>query len=274
MQQTTSDFASRAFTASTPRLAYTVHGPADGIPVALLHGVGSSASTWQELRSHLGADLRLVAIDYRGHGASDPQPGPFDVQLFVDDHLRLLDELDIESAHVIGFSVGAIFAQAIAVARPERTRSIVLLSSIAGRTPQEQQRALARLEVIRTTPPAESASASIERWFTADFIVRRPELVEAERSIVCAVDHPSYAATYEVLATTDLIDEAQQVQVPTLIVTGEHDEGSTPAMSHQLHDRIENSSLVIVPGVKHYVHIEKAADLAALITDFLHGTTS
>ena len=270
MQQTPDTPADRAFTASIPRLAYTVRGPETGTPVVLLHGVGSSASTWIELQSHLGSDLYLVALDYRGHGASDPVTGTCDLSMFVDDHVRLLDELGIRSAHVVGFSVGAIFAQAIAVAHPDRTRSVVLLSSIAGRSPEERDRALSRLEVIRRTPPAESAAGSIRRWFTADFIDRRPDLVEAERSIVAGVDHPSYAATYEVLATTDLVDQAQHVAVPTLVVTGEHDEGSTPAMSRQLHERIAGATLVVVPGVKHYLHIERAAELAVLVTDFLH----
>lgn len=272
MQQTTSDPSSRAFSTTQPRLAYTLHGRADGTPVAMLHGVGSSASTWNQLRAHLGDNLLIVAIDYRGHGASAPDAGPLEVSTFVGDHLRVLDELGIESAHVIGFSVGAIFAQAIAVSHPERTRSIILLNSIAGRTEAEQSRALARLEVIRTTPPAESAAGSIRRWFTADFIAARPDLVAAEQAIVSAVDHPSYAATYQVLATTEVIGEAHRVSVPTLIVTGELDEGSTPAMSTRLHERIGDSRLVVVPGVKHYLHIERAAELAAVITEFLNGT--
>lgn len=269
MQQRRTYDATRVLTASSPRLAYTVNGAVDGAAVVLLHGVGSSASTWKELTGHLPAEFSYVAADYPGHGRSEPVPGPYSLEMFVADHLRLLDELGIGSAHLVGFSVGAIFAQAIAARHPERTRSAVLLSSIAGRTPAQRERALARLAVIREQPPARSSADSTRRWFTEQFRARRPDLVAAEQDIVAAVDHASYAATYEVLATTDLIDQADQVTVPTLIVTGEHDEGSTPQMSALLHERIADSHLVVLPGVKHYIHIERAQVLGDLLGGFL-----
>jgi pimeloyl-ACP methyl ester carboxylesterase len=262
----------RAFTSSRPVLAYIVSGAANGVPVVLLHGVGSSASTWAELLPRLGSEYRYIAADYRGHGASEPVEGPYQVDDFIADHLRLLDELEITSAHLVGFSIGAIFAQAIAVAHPDRTRSLILLNSIAGRTEAERERALDRLEHIRTTPPADVASVSVQRWFTTEFLQRRPDLVEAEVAIIANVDHDSYTASYRVLATSDRLSDAHLVQTPTLIVTGELDVGSTPLMSQQLHARISGSQLMIRPGLRHYLHIEDAAALGALITDFLRTT--
>lgn len=256
-------------TRTRPRLAYMLSGPADAPCVILLHGVGSSASTWNELRRHLGGEFRYLAADYRGHGASDAPAGSYSVDDFVADHFRLLDELGIQTAHLVGFSIGAIFAQAIAVARPERTLSLVLLNSIGGRTEAEKERALARLEVIRSTSPAEVADGSLSRWFTTDFARLRPDLVEAERAIVAANAPEPYAASYAVLATTEILPSAHLVGVPTLIITGELDEGSTPAMSAKLHERIRDSRLHIRPGVKHYLHIEEAEAIGGLITGFL-----
>lgn len=263
------DIPLRRWTEASPRLAYTLSGPTDAPCVVLLHGVGSSASTWDELRRHLGGEFRYLAADYRGHGASEAPAGPYSVEDFVADHFRLLDELSIDAAHLVGFSIGAIFAQAIAVARPERTLSLVLLNSIGGRTDAEKERALARLEVIRTTPPAEVANGSLARWFTADFARLRPDLVDAERAIVAANAPEPYAASYQVLATTEILPTAHLVSVPTLIITGELDEGSTPAMSAKLHERIVGSRLHIRPGVKHYLHIEEAEAIGGLITGFL-----
>ncbi len=149
----------RLFTTSRPAIAYRfIDGP--GEPVLFLHGVGSSASTWNELFAGLGGRFTIIAPDYRGHGFSEAPPVPYELDDFVDDQLRLLDELGIESVHVVGFSIGAIFAQALALAEPRRVRSLVLLSTIGDRTPAEQQRAFERFETIRTADLPDLAAAS------------------------------------------------------------------------------------------------------------------
>jgi pimeloyl-ACP methyl ester carboxylesterase len=260
----------RAFTASSPSIAYVVEGSGDDT-VVFLHGVGSSASTWGELLPRLGNDRRLVAADLRGHGQSDPGGVPYRLEDFVGDHIRLLDELDLSAAHLVGFSLGAVIAQAIALAYPERVSSLVLLNCIGARSDAERAHALERLEVIRTTDPAVGVRQSIERWFTPAFIPARPDLVEGEAAIVSVTARVPYAAAYEVLATTDLIDGVHAIDCPTLIVTGEHDVGSTPRMSAEIHARIPGSELVVVDGLKHYLHIEAAAQVADLITGFLRN---
>jgi len=269
MQDIASTTIAKRYTSSEPRLAYSVSGPADGACVVLLHGVGSSSETWAELGPHLGSEFRYLMPDYRGHGGSDAGALPYGLADFVADHFRLLDELGIESAHLVGFSIGAVFAQAIARAAPARTRSLVLLNSIGGRSEAEQERALARLGVIRTTPPAEIAATSLKRWFTPGFLAAHSELAAAERDIVAANVPAPYAAAYAVLATTDELHLAHEIAAPTLIVTGEFDEGSTPEMSRKLNAAIPGSRLEIRPGLKHYLHIEDAEALGGLITGFL-----
>jgi pimeloyl-ACP methyl ester carboxylesterase len=164
-----------------------------------------------------------------------------------------------------------VIAQAIALAHPERVSSLVLLNCIGGRSDAERARALERLEVIRTTDPAVGVRQSIERWFTPGFIQASPSLVEREAAIVSVTAPVPYAAAYEVLATTDLIDEVHAIACPTLIVTGEHDVGSTPRMSREIHARMPGSELVVVDGLQHYLHVEAAAQIAELITAFLRG---
>lgn len=268
MQQVPRFLAPRQVSDSTPRLAFTEAGASDGPVVVLLHGVGSSSDTWAELMPRLSSHRRYLMPDYRGHGGSDAPAGPYVVDDFVDDLVRLLDELGIERVSIIGFSIGAVIALSFALAEPERVASLVLLNSIAGRTPAELDRARTRLALIRSTPPAELAPASAERWFTERFRAEHPELVEAELAIVSRVDHSAYAAAYEVLVETDQLDRAHEVGIPTLIATGEGDLGSTPAMSEKLAASIAGSRLVIVPELKHYMHIEDAAGIARLVDDF------
>lgn len=251
-----------------PRLAYRDR-PGTGRTVLLLHGVGSSSQTWDELERHLPTDARLIAPDYRGHGASDAPEPPYVLQDFVDDAVRLLDGLGIPAVDVVGFSIGALFAEAIALRHPERVHSLVLLNSIGDRTAEERERAALRLASIRTTPPGAGLDASARRWFTDGFRERRPDLVDAELAIVGATPHRPYAASYAVLVQNDLIGELSAIRVPTLVATGQHDIGSTPRMSESIHRRIPSSRLVVVHDVRHYMHIEAAAEVGDLVTDFL-----
>ena len=259
-------------TVSAPEIAYRIREStaADGADVVvLLHGVGSSSATWAELAPLIDERFTLVMPDYRGHGDSAAPDPPYRVDDFVDDLLRLAAELGLGRYHLVGFSIGAVFGQAVALAAPEAVASLVLLNSIADRTAAEREHALARLEVIRAGDPGDIAESSAERWFTPDFRAERPDLVEAETMIVAANEPGPYAAAYEVLATTDLIDSVDGIRCPVLLITGEDDRGSTPRMSEAIRDRIPSAELVVVPGLRHYLHIEAAPLLAGLINDFL-----
>lgn len=261
------------FTKSTPRINFLDVAADEGSdlslpPLLLLHGVGSSSRTWDELRPHL-RHRRIIAPDYRGHGASEASEPPYELDDFVFDAVRLLDELRVPKVDVVGFSIGALFAEQLQLTHPDRVASIVLLSSIAARTEEERARSSARLSVIETTPPTETAQLSAVRWFSPEFRERRPDLVADEVRIVAGVQHRPYAATYRVLVENDPIDKVHAISCPTLIITGEFDEGSTPRMSERLHDTIPGSELHIIRGSKHYAHIEAAADVAQLINEFL-----
>lgn len=257
----------RAVTASAPGLAYfddAARAPA----VLFAHGVGSSAATWRELFTRLPG-YRLIASDMRGHGRSSVPAGPYTLDDLVRDQVRVMDELALDTVHFVGFSIGALIGQALALAHPQRVASLTLLSGITGRTPEEAARAAARLEVIRSSAPADVARGSVARWFTPAFAERRPGLVADEVAIVSATDPLGYAASYEVLAGSDLIDRIHAIAVPTLVATGEHDIGSTPRMSARMHERIAGSRLTILPGLKHYIHIEGSDAVADLLAGFL-----
>jgi len=262
----------RRFSSSRPGISYldvpARAGREGALPLLLLHGVGSSSDTWSELLPLLDG-RRVVAPDYRGHGASEIAPLPYAMDDFVDDAFRLLDELKIAAAHVAGFSIGALFAERMAILRPQRVATLVLLNSIADRTLAQRERAAARHQLIASTPPAELASGSAARWFTPAFREANPKPVGDEVGIVSAIAHAPYASSYGVLVENDLIDAVGAIECPTLIITGELDEGSTPAMSRALAERIAGSRLVIVPGVKHYIHIERPAAIASEVNAFL-----
>lgn len=101
----------------------------DGPPVVLIHGFTSSSESWTEIGvvPRLSGDFRTIAIDCRGHGKSGRphEPSMYGMHM-VHDVVAALDTLDIEDAHVVGYSMGAEIALRTTVAYPQRVRSLVI----------------------------------------------------------------------------------------------------------------------------------------------------
>ncbi|MBF8187690.1 alpha/beta fold hydrolase [Nonomuraea sp. K274] len=247
-----------------------VDGPPDAVtPTMLIHGVGSDLTRWDPVVAPLAANGTVVRYDLRGHGASMKPPGPYDIADFVADHMRLMSELGIERANVVGFSLGGLIAQAVALRHPDVVEKLVILSAVAGRTEEQRAAALERLRAVEDGGPALVADGGA-RWYTDDFRARHPEVVRAHLERFVRNDPAAYTAAFRVLATTDLIDELHRITAPTLVMTGSLDVGSPPAMAEAMHDRIPGSRLMIVEGVKHAI-LEEAPDVVATtIRDFLH----
>src|SRR5436305_15127962 len=107
-------------------LHYDVVGRRDGTPVLMIQGLGVDSRGWALQRPRLGRKHRLVLVDNRGVGKSQVPPGPYDLLVMAEDAITCLDAAGIETAHVIGASMGGVIAQIIGVTYPERVRSLVL----------------------------------------------------------------------------------------------------------------------------------------------------
>jgi pimeloyl-ACP methyl ester carboxylesterase len=104
-----------------------------GEPLLLIQGMSGTHVAWGEpLRSRLEAEFDCIAFDNRGVGLSGAVNEPFTIAEMAVDAAGLLDALEIESAHVLGISMGGMIAQELALAEPERVRSLTLGCSYCG----------------------------------------------------------------------------------------------------------------------------------------------
>ena len=106
------------------KLHYTEHG--SGEPLILLHGNGEDSSYFEHQTAFFQNRYRVIAVDTRGHGSSPRGTAPLTLNQFADDLRAFMDELDIASAHILGFSDGANVAMLFALANPTRVKSLVL----------------------------------------------------------------------------------------------------------------------------------------------------
>ena len=256
----------------SPTLFYQVEGrqiDTDRPTVVLIHGVGADGSSWDEVVPALTPHFTVIRLDLRGHGRSGPVEGALVLEDFAHDVLDVMTAAGVARAHVVGFSLGGMIAQSLALDHAERVDRLVLLSAVAGRTEQERARVRERLEILRTQGIGAITGAAQDRWFTAGFIERHPELVRHRMEQLKHNHAASYAAAYTVFSTSDLGERLHGITRPTLVATGEHDVGSNTRMALFMHAQIPGAQLRILPDLKHSVLVEAPNTIAEMLLNFL-----
>lgn len=238
--------------------------------VALLHGVGLDHTMWEPTAELLADRFALVTPDLLGHGRNRPAPAGTTLE-----HLALDAAAEIPpGAHVVGFSLGALVAQHLALHRPELVATLTSVSSVCRRTPQEREQVLERLRLARTDFEA-AVSASLRRWYAGTDV--GAESVNRTEATLRANDVESFHNCYRVFATADaeLGPDLHRIAAPAVAVTGGDDPGSTPEMTHRLAAALPNCRAAIVPGTRHMLPVQRpeavADHVTALIGDNAHA---
>ncbi|GEB50050.1 alpha/beta fold hydrolase [Streptomyces cacaoi] len=224
-----------------------------GTPVVLLHGVGLDRRMWDRCRPALAARHRVRAVDLRGHGASPAAAPGLGLTELADDVLKVSER----PAHLVGFSLGALVAAAVALREPSAVASLTLVSSVARRSARERESVLRRLHTAREDFTA-AADAAVERWFAPRWRAEEPQLADSVRATLLGQDRASYLACYEVFARADaeLWPRLGAVAAPTLAVTGSEDPGSTPLMTRRLADAVPGARYALIEGARHLLPLE------------------
>ncbi|TPI13022.1 alpha/beta fold hydrolase [Mesorhizobium sp. B4-1-3] len=242
-----------------------------GVPLVCIHGVGSYLEAWSGVAERLKDRFAVLAFDLRGHGRSSRVKGRYEIDDFVGETLALADHLGFATFNLAGFSLGGLIAQRLALTHVERLQKLVLLSTIAGRTLEERHAVRGRLATLMVSDAPAHHAASLSRWLTEDFQDRNPDIIAELRRRDAENDRDCYAAAYRVLAETDFGGILDRITCPTLIVTGENDQGSSPRMARLMHEQVQGSELAILPGLRHSILIEAPALVAETMADFLLG---
>lgn len=236
--------------------------------VVLLHGVGLDHTMWDPVAALLADRFTLCTPDLSGHGTRPPAAAG---TTLADLARGVVDEIP-PGSHLVGFSLGALVAQHLAVHRPELVSTLTSVSSVCRRTADERAAVLARLHRAETDFAA-SVAASIDRWFAGSDV--DPDWIRRTREILSANDVESFVNCYRVFATADaeVAPGLGSIAVPALAVTGGDDPGSTPDMTHRLAAALPDCRAVVVSGARHMLPVERPRELAGHITTFIGEAT-
>ncbi|MDQ3729568.1 MAG: alpha/beta fold hydrolase [Actinomycetota bacterium] len=255
-------------------LAYEAAGR--GADVLLMHAGLSDARMWDPQWGPLSQGFHAIRYDARGFGSSVDPTRPYTLH---GDGMDVLGALDVESAAVVGCSMGAYAALDMAIALPHRVSALVVVSG----TPSGWAHTadiLAQWEAVDTAYEQSGIDAAneLEMKMWLDGPSRSPDAVDsAVRRSVASVNRVllERQSAFEI-EPGDLepaaADRLGEVEVPVLIVTGELDQPSVLAGSFEI-ARGTGAEHVEIAGAAHFPNLEKPAEFNQAILDFLERST-
>jgi len=248
---------------------FEVTGPAAAPPLLLIHSLGASGHVFDPLVPALAPAFRVVRYDLPGHGLSSPPAAGTGASVaeLARGAAALLDRLGIGRAHVFGLSLGGQVALALAAATPGCVDRLVLCATAPRLGSPELWSQ--RIDAVKSAGLASIADAVLARWTTAGFAARAPADAAGLRAMLLATHPDGYAAGCAALRDADLRAQCGQVSAPTLAIAGERDPAAPLADVQAMAAAIRGARLAVIPAAAHLPPVERPAEVAALLADFL-----
>lgn len=252
-----------------PRIAVNVCG--SGEAVIFLHGVGSTRSSWDAQLASLQRTHFAAAWDARGYGDSDDYDGRLDFAAdFSRDLANVLDGLNVRSAHIVGLSMGGLIAQCFYFAHPDRVATLVLAHTFPSFAALGEK-FVKQFVATRLQPLLEGGSPEDMADATVQALLGPAASEGARRHLhqsLSALRREPYTKTLQGLVAQEAPGLLEEIRVPTLVLTGEHDRLSPPPLSHSMSARIAGSELKIIANCGHLSNIERPAELSTIVHAF------
>jgi 3-oxoadipate enol-lactonase len=237
--------------------------------LVFLHGIGGNRRNWHPNLPAFSARFHAAAWDARGYGDSDD--GPLDIPSWSDDLRRLLDHFEAPGAHLVGLSMGGLIAMDFARRWPARILSLTLCDTLPdlGHLPEETRRdflARRREPLLRGAEPRDIAPDVARSLVGPD---APPEVLGALVDSIARLRKASYLQAIDAVVSAKAAGDLGALRVPTLLVVGEADRLTTPALMQAMAARIPGARLALVPGAGHLPNLESPAAFADVVFDFL-----
>lgn len=260
-----------ATTSDGIRVHYQVTGRPGGPPVLLIQGLGADKHGWDLQRFALAWSHRTVAFDNRGAGRSDKPHGPYSLEQMANDAVAVLDHAGVESAHIVGASMGGAISQFVAVYHPERVRSLTLTCTACRNHPWRHE-LLSNWGATAREHGMGAMTGTAARWVIGPRSFRRimPAIGWLGPLAFGRPAHAFAAQVDAILSVDDSISERlREITVPALVVVGNQDILTPRGDSEELAELIPTAELVVISGAAHGLMVEHASTYNRVLIDFL-----
>ena len=240
-------------------------------PLVLVHGLADDHRAWRRALAPLALRHRVVLYDFRGHGRTSLGQADSSLRQLSEDLVTLLDALEIERAHLCGFSLGGTIVMRTAIDHPGRVAKLipVATSSRVGRAASDWY--AARAEMVRSGAPelratleqdARDIYGNAPGEFEEGWLIRSQSTADPR-------GYGNACAAMAALNADPLDPRLPGIQAPTLVICGERDQLCPPRAAEIIRDGIPGSRMEVIEGSGHPIPVEKPEQLTNLLLSHL-----
>lgn len=231
-----------------------------GKQVLLLHGWADKSDSWKKFATELGTQYEVIVPDLPGFGGTQAPTSAWGLNEYVEFVQSFVKKLGLHTEVIIGHSNGGAIAMR-GLANGELTADkLVLLASAGVRNQQTGRKQTFKLVAKTGKVLAKPLPARMQRRL-------RSKLYQSAGSDMLVAPHMQ--ETFKKVVTDDVQQDAAALTTPTLLIYGEQDTATPVRYGQLLHERISGSTLEILPGVGHFLHLDEPAKVVHLVQEFL-----
>lgn len=257
------------------QIAYRLFGPSrDAVPVLMIMGYGGLMEMWPPaIVEPLAQTRQVIVFDNRGMGYSTSSDQDYSIARFAEDTHALLQVLDVDRAHVLGWSMGSFIAQELALRHPEQVETLMLLSASCGGTEAVWPDETVWLKLQDLSGSLEvRIQRMFENLFPPEWLRATPDPMQVFPPISAPIDDAHLTRQAETLrAWPGVCSRLSAITAPTLLMTGTEDIVIPPRNAWIIGERIPGASLIQIQGGGHGFFYQSPEQTARYLAAFLEA---
>ena len=236
-------------------------------PTIFIHGVGLDNTMWYPQKEYF-QNKSVIFYDLLNHGKSISGYRDLSFAIYSKQLLNIINGLKLEKINIVGFSIGALIAQHFTEQYYDKINKLVLIGSVYKRSNKQ-------IEIVqnryRDAVNGKSITIdSIKRWFSEKYLNDNPQVYDFFYNLLEKKNNEDFLPAYKIFVNSDNYHiNYRNFKMPTLVMTGENEVGSTPLMSEGISKEIQNSNLYLIKNAKHGATIEQSKVVNEKLNQFL-----
>jgi 3-oxoadipate enol-lactonase len=237
--------------------------------VTLSHSLAADIYMWAPQLASLNQHFTVLRYDIRGHGQTQATKGPYTLEQLADDAYQLLKHLGVARTHWVGLSLGGMIGQVLAIHHPHLIDHAVIADSTGKAAPNAEVVWGERITIARTQGMTALVQPTLSRWFTQPFFESHNELMAQIGQTIEHTQVDGFAGCCAAISKINTHEDLKKLNIPALIMVGDQDTGTPPAVAEKIHEHWPNSKYVLLKDAAHLSNIEQADAFNDAVINFI-----
>ena len=252
---------------TTVSLNHRVEG--EGPWITLAHSLASDMRLLEAQAKLLAKRFRVLRLDIRGHGGSPVAAPPYSMPGLAADVQALFDKLGIQQTAWLGVSLGGMIGLTHAIAHPGVITRMVVADTTSGYPEAAHAGWRDRIAAVRERGTQAVVDGTLSRWFTPGFAQREPALLQHFAAMIAATPADGFIGCCEAILGYNIDAELSRIRVPVLVMVGDQDQATPPAMAQKLAEGIPGAQHHVIASAAHQASVEQPDAFNARLEQFL-----